>query len=296
MRVVITGATGFVGGRAVTVASRRGFSVVAAHRSGEMPVLTGVVSTRVDVSTPDGVSGLPDRADVLLHLAATSPAPGIGVARLIGDNLGGMDALLTWAKRAGVRRVVFASSMSVYGDVSVDEVDENTPTTAPSPYGATKLLGEAMLAERAGSFSALALRLPGIIGPGCRANFLSQTLARLIAHEPIRPRNPDGMFNNAVHVDELADFLLNLAEREWTGFDIVTLAAAGASSLRAAINRMAVGVGSRSDITWVDEPPRAFSISIRRAVERFGYAPSTIDAMLDRFTREATEKGARTDG
>lgn len=283
--VLVTGAGGFVGRRIATVLAERGFAVCAVHRSGAPPDIADVSWVRADLAESGATAVLPERIDAIVHFAATSPGSGIDSARLVRDNLNGFDSLLSWGVAAGARRFIFASSMSLYGCVS-GEVDETTPIVDPDVYGTTKWLGERILADRADAIPGLALRLPGIVGPRCRSNFLSGTLRRLMAHQPVTGYNPDAPFNNIVHVDELASFVADLLGRNWTGFDAITLSASGGLPIRDAIGRLADRVGSRSVIGFAPATRAAFTISNRRAVERYGYAPSTTEALLDRYAGE----------
>ncbi len=71
-------------------------------------------------------------------------------------------------RAADVTRLVFSSSAAVYGDTATDVIDEATPTTPVSPYGATKLTGE-RLVRRAGldtGMGWLALRYFNVAGAG----------------------------------------------------------------------------------------------------------------------------------
>ena len=104
--------------------------------------------------------------DAIVHTAATSPGPGVDVATLVRDNIDASSALIEAARRWRTNRFIFFSSLSYYGRIEQDVVDEATPVRDPDAYGATKLIVEQRLAELPGEFSTLALRLPGIIGPG----------------------------------------------------------------------------------------------------------------------------------
>jgi UDP-glucose 4-epimerase len=286
MHVVVTGAGGFVGGPLVQELAARGFAVTAVYRSAPPPVIPGVRFLRADLSVADGLAALPARFDALAHFAATSPGPGVAAARLVRDNLEGLDPLFGRAAAAGASRVVLASSLSLYGRVGVAELDEATPSVDADAYGTTKRLGELMLAERAAALPGLALRLPGIVGPGCRSNFVSGLVRRLIRHQPVGLYNPEGRFNNVVHAAELAAFVAGVLARGWSGFDVLTLGAAGSITIREMLERLVRAVGSRSAVAFEPAGRPAFTISSRRAVERYGYAPSEVGALLERYARE----------
>jgi nucleoside-diphosphate-sugar epimerase len=293
MRVLVTGTGGFVGGHVARDLAARGFEVFAVQRRppGEPFVSTDRLQVVIcDLAAP---RGLPPRIDAVVHIAATSPAPGVGADRLVRDNVTGTREVIDYARSAGAGLMIFASSMSLYGRIAVDEVDEATPRTDPDLYGTTKSIGEALLAERSQTLPSLALRLPGVIGLGARRNFISGVMQRLLRDEPVEAVNPEANFNNAVDVADLAVLIGRVLRNGTTGFDAVTLAARGMTTIRAALEQLKTRVGSRSDITFRPSDRRSFTVSSRRAIERYGYDPMEIGAMLDRYA-DAEREAARS--
>jgi hypothetical protein len=66
---------------------------------------------------------------------------------------------------------------------------ESTPLRDPDAYGMTKRLGELMLAERAPGLSGLAMRLPGVVGPGAQRNWLAVAAGKIKRGEKLRAFN-----------------------------------------------------------------------------------------------------------
>src|SRR5207247_6321073 len=113
-----------------------------------------------------GIRTLQGPFDAVVHTAATSPADGVSAARMARDNVDATLALLDIAEEWQCRAFVLFSSLSVSGKVAGPVLDEPSPIVNPDAYGATKRIGEILLAERAANLPGLALRLPGVIGPG----------------------------------------------------------------------------------------------------------------------------------
>jgi nucleoside-diphosphate-sugar epimerase len=226
---------------------------------------------------------LPDELDAIVHVAATSPAPGIGAADFVRDNALATLRLAQHGRRTGARKFIYFSSLSVFGRITGDCVDESTPITDPDPYGATKLIGEQLLADEAERFSSIALRLPGVIGPQSVRNWLSTVLTKAQAGEAIELYNPGARFNNAVYINDLAEFVATLLGHDWRGFDVLTLGAAGESTIGDIVEAIVAGTGGRSTVRILDVERPAFIISSRKAIDRYGYRPRSIDDMVARF-------------
>lgn len=229
---------------------------------------------------------LPSNIDAIVHAAARSPGPDVAISDLIRDNVLATLRLAAHARHAGARKFIYLSSLSVFGRITGGTVDETTPVLDPCPYGTTKLIGEQLLADQADAFATLAMRLPGIIGPGSIRNWLSTVLEKAKRGEPIPFYNPEAAFNNAVHIEDLVALILRLLDNDWQGFDMVTLGAAGRMKVQDVVAAIVAETGGRSLLRLVDAPQEAFTIASRRAVENYGYHPLAIKDMVLRFVRE----------
>jgi UDP-glucose 4-epimerase len=290
MRTLVTGASGFSGSFVARALAQAGFDVVGVYRR-DTPFLAPLVGEpnlrllRADLSE---ARELPGPFEAVVHAAATSPAAGVSVERLLRDNVLANLALVAAAKGWRSRAFVLFSSLSVYGEVAGPVLDENCPIVNPDAYGATKRLAELLLAEEP-ALPTLALRLPGVLGPGAHRNWLSGIAARLLRQEPIPAYNLDAPFNNAAHVSDIAKLVATVLQRGWEGFDFVVLGARGSTTVRGAIERLARGLNVPAKI--VEEPPSkpAFTLSSGRAIECWGYDPMPIDALLDRYAADILE-------
>ncbi|QOZ50624.1 NAD(P)-dependent oxidoreductase [Bradyrhizobium sp. CCBAU 53338] len=289
MRVLVTGVSGFSGGTVARRLASNGYDVVGTYRRD-----TGFLAPLRDVKRLEPVqTDLIDAGrlvgpfDAIVHTAGTSPAPGIGVATLVRDNIDASFALIEAAQRWGTNRFIFFSSLSYYGRIEQDVVDETTPVRDPDAYGATKLIVEQRLAELSAEFSTLALRLPGVVGPGAHRNWLSGVASRLRAGEPIRAFHLDRLYNNAAHIDDIAALVQAALTREpWSGFDPAVLGAAGSLTVREVIERLALALGVSAKIEEITPTNTSFTLSSAHAIARYGYQPMEIGAMINRYGRE----------
>jgi nucleoside-diphosphate-sugar epimerase len=116
---------------------------------------------------------------------------------------------------------------------------------------------------------------------------LSGVVQAARAGQEIAIYNPDAPYNNAVHVTELCCFIVDLLEQERTGHDVVTLGAGGVTTVRKAVETLLHAFGSASPVRVMSgsELP-SFTISSKRAEERYGYRALDIETMLRRFAAE----------
>src|SRR6516164_5371153 len=142
--VVVTGAGGFIGGVVAHRLAEQGFTVTAITRRAGARSLRHLTYRHADLTQPDA---LPERFDAVVHCAAETPARCPDPVALYASNVGAMRHLCERALQASARAVVFTSSMSAYGTISVPVVTEDTPPQDPDPYGRSKLEGERMLAD-----------------------------------------------------------------------------------------------------------------------------------------------------
>lgn len=147
---LVTGGAGFIGSNIVTELVHRGVEVRALDdfsngmRSNLETVAENVEVIDGDIRDPGAVRRAAQGADVVLHLAALGSVPrSVKDPKTSNDvNVGGTLNVLIAARDAGVGRVVYSSSSSVYGDNPALPKQEDMATRPVSPYAASKLAGE----------------------------------------------------------------------------------------------------------------------------------------------------------
>lgn len=286
MRVLISGAGGFVGRHLAVAIACGAHDVVALVRRTVPAVLDRnerIVVEQVDLAA--ATQPLPAGPfDAVFHCAAAIPSTVADEAELVRINDEGSRRLFEHAVGADARVIVFCSSMAVYGRITADVVDPDTSINGPSAYGRSKFKSERDLAELSRTHvgvRALSIRLPGVVGPGSHDNFLSDTMRRLAAGETISVRNPDALFNNVVHVDDLAHFADSLLKTLPPGHQVTTIAATDPLPVREVVGILRGAVGGAGDVHYRREG-HSFLISSEHA-RSLGYRPPTVRDAVQRF-------------
>jgi len=172
---LVTGGAGFIGSHLVERLLDDGWDVrvidnlATGRESNLRSALARIRFVRGDILDAAAVRPLCEGCDVVFHLAALASVPRSIAAPAESDrvNAGGTLVVLCAAADAGVRRLVLASSSSVYGNVGETPAREDASPRPLSPYGVSKLAAEhaCRLFGAAGRIETTALRFFNVYGP-----------------------------------------------------------------------------------------------------------------------------------
>jgi UDP-glucose 4-epimerase len=148
-RFLVTGGAGFIGSSLVRALANRGDTVrvIDNFSSGRRENLAGLSGVEIfdgDIRDDEVVARAADGVSVIFHEAAIPSVPRSVAEPLPTNevNVTGTLKVLLAARRAGVRRVVYAASSSAYGDTPTLPKVETMPPAPLSPYAVSKLAGE----------------------------------------------------------------------------------------------------------------------------------------------------------
>ncbi len=193
-KVLVTGAAGFLGTSLVEKLCRSGHHVRVVLHDSQHPIsqLGNVETVAADIRDAKSVQDIADGCGAIVHLAAKVHALDDSGEEQDYEavNVDGTKHILDAAVRSGVSRIVFASSVKVFGEETTECVDE---TRAPDPqtaYGRSKWRAEQLVSEYAArhDLTAVSLRLPMVYGPTKKGNLYRMIEAIDHGRFPVLPR------------------------------------------------------------------------------------------------------------
>jgi UDP-glucuronate 4-epimerase len=312
MRVLVTGAAGFIGSHLCEALLQRGYEVTAMDnfdsyydpaikRRNISGFQERVRLVEGDIRSEKALGLALKDVDAVAHLAARA-----GVRASLGDpglyvdnNVGGTQNLLQAMVERDILRLVFASSSSVYGSRTSGPFREDEPVLEPvSPYAATKLSGEYLCraAHKTWGMQVSNMRLFTVYGPRQRPEMAIHLFARLASKGLAIPRFGTGeSVRDYTYVADIVEGLIAAIEIP-CGYRVFNLGNDNPISLNALIAHLGQALGSSIRVdSHGDQPgdvPRTWA-SIDRAKEELGYSPAVpLEAGLERFVAWLNQQSA----
>lgn len=271
MRILVTGANGFVG-RSLTRALAETHDVVGAVRKHDASLTTETIVVG-DIAGPvDWRPALAD-VDVIVHLAARvhviNEKRDDALSAYRSVNTAATRRLATAAAEAGVRRFVFLSSIKVNGESTTTRPFSNRDQPNPrDPYGVSKLEAETALRDIASEtgLGLAILRPPVIYGPGVGGNI--QRIAKLISRRVPLPLASVKNRRTMLSIDNLITWTTAAVEVDPAGDLPVLLGDPRPVSTAELVREIGAGLGATP--TLIPFPPtllRAAGRAVGRAAD-----------------------------
>jgi len=210
-KILVTGATGFLGKRLATKLRGMNLNVVAADLQAKDEIVS------LDVRDKESVNAVFESSmpEVVVHLAAINDNnPNFDRPYdLYVNNIHGTLNICEAATRFGVRKIVFPSSTSIYGNVHAEDlpISEMTRTQPLTPYATSKVCEEMLVRDyaRRTNTKALVLRFSIIYGPEQKhVNVIEQFMQKAINGNPIELLGDGSHTREFLYVEDAIDALV----------------------------------------------------------------------------------------
>ena len=315
MNFLVTGGAGFIGSHVCERLLREGHSVCAlddlnpfydpALKQQNLSELESFKSrfsfVKGDLVNPAEIDSLisEKRFDQIIHLAARAGVrPSLEKPALYQRvNVEGTVNLLEAARRAGTKKLIMASSSSVYGVNSKIPFSEGDPIfNAISPYAASKLACEALghVYHHVHGMDIVMLRLFTVYGPRQRPDLAIHKFARLITEgKPIPVFGDGSTARDYTYVTDTVDGIIACTNHEF-GFDIFNLGESQTVTLKYLVELLEGSLGKQAVIERLPNQPGDVPVTyadISKARSRLNYLPQVnieqgIPLFVEWFRRE----------
>ena len=307
MRILVTGAAGFIGSTVASLLMDNGHEVVGIDslndaydarikdwRLARLQERPGLQFHRVDLSDVDELSDIvaSSRAEAVVNLAARA-----GVRQSLENpwvyyetNVTGTLNLLDLCRRHGVHKFVLASTSSLYGDSKAQPFREDMPTDRPlSPYAASKKAAEALTYTYHHSYGidVTVLRYFTVYGPAGRPDMSIFRFIRWIAEgERVSVFGDGTQRRDFTYVDDIARG--TVAALKPLGYETINLGNSQPASLLEVIALIEQALGKKATISF--EPPNPVDVPSTwadnaKAARLLGWTPEV--ALADGLQRTA---------
>lgn len=302
MRILITGGAGFIGSHLANQLHQDGHFVRVLDdlSSGDPTKLaTGINFSRGDVRDIPKLWSLLQGVEVVYHLAARVSVPAsVLYPREYNDvNVGGTVALLEACRDVGVRRVILASSATIYGNQAHQPVHEEMAPQPTVPYAVSKLAAEQFLfiIGRLAGFETVALRIFNAYGPGqplppVHAPVIPQFMHQILGGGSVVVQGDGSQTRDFVYIDDVVKALTATADASRIDQQIINIGSGLEITVNALIERIAQTVDRKANVLYNRETAGGVGrlvADLSKAKRLLGFAPAVdVAAGLQRLLEQ----------
>ena len=275
MKVLITGANGFIGSHVLQALYSQVLDVKAAlrHPSSALPlsVPTEIVGTIHKNTNWDKAL---ENVDTVIHLAAHAHAANPREEKPFFEvNFEGTKQLAERARAHGIKKFIYLSSVAAVRRISEEPIHEEMKPEPETPYAKSKYLAEEAVKDvfSKSDSTFTILRAPAVFGVGCRGNLKS--LFSLVSRNIPIPLSQKPTIRSIMAVEDLSNLLTQCIEREETSNQIFHVADSDNLPLNEVINIVGEELGKQPTTVKL---PR----SVWNTIEFFSKAGDSLGLLL----------------
>ena len=207
------------------------------------------------------------KIDVLIHCAAKNPLSKTGksMTNIFKKNIQMTKNLVHFANEKNIKKIIFLSSMDVYGNIKNKNVLESQKKIQPSLYGKSKFFSEKLFSANSNKFKTISLRIPGIFSQDISRNgpLITNIVKKMIKNEDVHIYNFNEQFNNIADPKELSRFINFIINKKFVKSEAYNFSASKPLKFIQVINLIKRILNSKSKIFIVKKKKSSFTISIK---------------------------------
>jgi UDP-glucose 4-epimerase len=277
MKIIVTGAAGFIGTNLLkTLARNQAHDIFAVTRN--QAEFSGVTWVHADLSDSAWTQRLPENADVVIHLAQSKRYREFpdGAADMIRININATAELLEWSRTHGVQKFIFASTGNVYQRTEKKLLKETDVCVPDSMYSATKLSAEYIVQQYSAFFKTMCLRIFGVYGPGQKDMLVPRLIDSVENGREITLDGGEGLSLSPLYIDDCVEIISRLL-KEGAGIqhEIYNLAGNEVLNLKQMVEIIGEQLLIPVNTVATERAPQFFAGENKKICDAAGYTPQT---------------------
>jgi len=296
MNILITGANGFIGSYLCEKLAKKNTVIGLIHDKNsqnkynikmKQSIKWYIMNSNKEIFVGEDI-------DVIIHTAGRIPGSGVTANDYINDNINLMNNLLKFSVKKKVKKIIYISAMSIYGEINTDIVDETTPIINPSLYGMTKYIAELLLEEKKEEISSIILRMPVVIGSGMKSGLFFENYKKFLKGENVNIYNGESPYN-MIHISDVFNLISNVLTINLSGFNLFTVSNRDRMSIRSVTNSVKELIKSDSEIIESKTKNIGFIISNEKAKKVFDLKPKSSEETISIFIEDMIVNNRRVE-
>lgn len=273
-KVLITGAAGFLGNHLSKRLLDEGCEVY---------------ETRCNICNLSEVLKVMKRInpELVIHLAAVLPKENTEDLLHYQINAGGTYNILSAMKKTGIEKIIFTSTMNVYGEPKYLPVDEGHPLFPTNIYGLTKLMAESLckLYSDYYGIKTVVLRFSGIFGPGRKNGAIYNFINQALVNQSIKIFSDGSDLWDSIYIDDAVEAIV-LAEKSFakSNFEVFNIGFGKKINTLEIAKKIINLTNSKSQLVIEKkQEPIKFYFDISKAEKLLNFKPKDLKIGLNKF-------------
>ncbi|MBS3055453.1 MAG: NAD-dependent epimerase/dehydratase family protein [Candidatus Aenigmarchaeota archaeon] len=286
-KLLVSGASGFIGSNLSRLLKDK-YNVIGLVRDASK-IENEIGSFQIDLTKQ--IENLPN-ADYLVHLAALIRLePPQTDEDLYKVNAIGTFNLLSAAKKSGIDKIIYISTVGIYGNREFNSKEEDKPNPS-NTYSSTKLIGEEICKIFAENFNfkVIVLRFSGVYGGGRTRGVIYNSLSQAMKNEDIVIENTENSTWDPVYVKDVVKSIsksLDYLDEMDGNFMIFNIGLGHPITIKKITDEIVSITNSKSKVSFLGRAPdEHFSMDITRARALLEFEPMSIEESLRDFYEE----------
>jgi len=226
--------------------------------------------------------------DTIIHCASKTPNSSVeNMRKIYSTNLKITKNIIDFANKHGVKKIIFFSSIDVYGLTNKKILTEADKPVKPNFYARSKVISERMFCKKTNKFKSICLRIPGFLNPNINKNYpiITSLIGKIKKNKKITIYNSKKKFNNILDIDELLTFLRFIQNKQIKS-NVFNLSASKPINFIDLINIIKKKLNSKSIISENTDKKKSFIISVSKIDKILNFKTSSTKKIIHRFLKK----------